>query len=113
MRNSCFLENQLILQNFNFFMTTALQSPSGRRIARLQEASLLDGPMLLLNSIRGFRSNQTLTWLATVPLALMGLGVFGFAARAEVGLSDLKELKLRLSWQITFGYLLPPYSSYL
>ncbi|KGG16665.1 MULTISPECIES: ammonium transporter [unclassified Prochlorococcus] len=70
-------------------MTTALQSPSGRRIARLQEASLLDGPMLLLNSIRGFRSNQTLTWLATVPLALMGLGVFGFAARAEVGLSDL------------------------
>jgi Amt family ammonium transporter len=27
--------------------------------------------------------------MATVPLALLGLGVFGFAARAEIGLSDL------------------------
>ncbi|AAP99341.1 MULTISPECIES: ammonium transporter [Prochlorococcus] len=70
-------------------MTTALQSPPRRRIARLQEVSLLEGPMLLLRSIRGFRSNQSLIWLATVPLALLGLGVFGFAARAGVGLSDL------------------------
>ena len=70
-------------------MTTALQSPPRRRTARLQEVSLLEGPMLLLKSIRGFRSNQGLIWLATVPLALLGLGVFSFAARAEVGLSEL------------------------
>tara|TARA_Y100001968_G_scaffold10830_1_gene9074 strand:+ start:3427 stop:4923 length:1497 start_codon:yes stop_codon:yes gene_type:complete len=70
-------------------MTTALQSPPRRSTSRLQDASLLNGPMLLLRSIRGFRRSQSLVWLATVPLALLGLGVFTFSARAEVGLSDL------------------------
>ena len=70
-------------------MTTALQSPPRRSTTRLQDASLLNGPMLLLRSIRGFRRSQSLVWLATVPLALLGLGVFTFSARAEVGLSDL------------------------
>jgi len=70
-------------------MTTALQSPTRRSTSRLQDASLLNGPMLLLRSIRGFRRSQSLLWLATVPLALLGLGVFTFSARAEVGLSDL------------------------
>jgi len=70
-------------------MTTALQSPSRRRTSRLQDASLLNGPMLLFRSIRGLRRSQSLVWLATVPLALLGLGVFTFSARAEVGLTDL------------------------
>ena len=70
-------------------MTTALQSPPRRSNSRLQDASLLNGPMLLLRSIRGLRRSQSLTWLATVPLALLGLGVFTFSARAEVSLGDL------------------------
>ena len=70
-------------------MTTALQPSSRRRTSRLQDASLLNGPMLLFRSIRGLRRSQSLVWLATVPLALLGLGVFTFSARAEVGLTDL------------------------
>jgi len=70
-------------------MTTALQSPPRRSKSRLQDASLLNGPMLLLRSIRGFRRSQSLVWIATVPVALLGLGIFTFSARAEVGLSDL------------------------
>ena len=69
-------------------MTTALHSRPGRR-KNLQEVSLLEGPMLLLRSIRGFRTNQSLIWLATVPLALFGLSVFTFAAKAGPGLGDL------------------------
>ena len=69
-------------------MTTALHSRPGRR-KTLQEASLLEGPMLLLRSIRGFRTNQSLIWLATVPVALFGLSIFTFAAKAGPGLGDL------------------------
>ena len=69
-------------------MTTALHSRPGRG-KRLQEASLLEGPMLLLRSIRGFRTNRSLIWLATVPVALFGLGIFTFAAKAGPGLGDL------------------------
>ena len=63
-------------------MTSALHSPSRRSKARLQEASLLEGPMLLLKSIRGFRTNRSLTWLACVPVALLGLGIFNLSAHA-------------------------------
>jgi len=70
-------------------MTIAMQKPSGKSTARLQDASLLHGPMLLLRSIRGLRTNRSLIWLATVPLALIGLGIFNFAAQAGPGLSDL------------------------
>ena len=63
-------------------MTTALHPPSRRRKARLQEVSLLEGPMLLLQSIRGFKSNRAILWLACVPLALFGLGIFNLSARA-------------------------------
>ena len=69
-------------------MTTALHSRPGRR-KTLQEASLLEGPMLLLRSIRGLRTNQSLIWLATVPVALFGLSIFTFAAKAGPGLGDL------------------------
>ena len=69
-------------------MTTAMQTPRRRSRSKLQEASLADGPMLLLRSIRGFSSNRSMLWLATVPLALFGLGVFNLSANA----SDLPEL---------------------
>ncbi len=69
-------------------MTSALNSPPRRRSARLQEASLLEGPMLLLRSIRGFSSNRSLMWLACVPLAFVGLGLFNLSAHA----ADLPEL---------------------
>ena len=69
-------------------MTTATQSPPDRRRKTLQEASLLEGPMMLLKSIRGFSSHRSLVWLACAPVALLGLGIFTFAAKAE----ELPEL---------------------
>ena len=69
-------------------MTTALQTPQRRSRNKLQDASLVNGPMLLLRSIRGFSSNRSMLWLATVPLALFGLGIFNLSAHA----ADLPEL---------------------
>ncbi len=69
-------------------MTTAMQTPPRRTRSKLQEASLADGPILLLRSIRGFSSNRSMMWLATVPLALFGLGVFNLSAHAN----ELPEL---------------------
>jgi len=69
-------------------MTTALQTPQRRSRSKLQEASLVNGPMLLLRSIRGFSSNRSMLWLATVPVALFGLGIFNLSAHA----GDLPEL---------------------
>ena len=63
-------------------MTTALQTPQRRSRSKLQDASLINGPMLLLRSIRGFSSNRSMLWLATVPLALFGLGIFNLSAHA-------------------------------
>ena len=51
--------------------------------------------MLLLRSIRGFRTNRSLTWLACVPVALAGLGIFNLAAHAEgASYDDLTGLQL-------------------
>ncbi len=69
-------------------MTTALQTPQRRSRSKLQDASLVNGPMLLLRSIRGFSSNRSMLWLATVPLALFGLGIFNLSAHA----AELPEL---------------------
>ena len=69
-------------------MTTALQTPQRRSRSKFQDASLVNGPMLLLRSIRGFSSNRSMLWLATVPLALFGLGIFNLSAHA----ADLPEL---------------------
>ena len=69
-------------------MTTAMQTPQRRSRSKLQDVSLVNGPMLLLKSIRGFSSNRSLMWLATVPLALFGLGIFNLSAHA----ADLPEL---------------------
>ena len=65
-----------------------MQTPPRRTRSKLQEASLADGPMLLLRSIRGFSSNRSMLWIATVPLALFGLGVFNLSAHAN----ELPEL---------------------
>ena len=70
-------------------MTTALNSRVGVKRSKLQDVSLLEGPMLLLRSIRGFRTNRSLIWLATVPVALFGLSIFTFAAKAGTELADL------------------------
>jgi len=71
-------------------MTTALQTPQRRSRFKLQDASLVNGPMLLLWSIRGFSSNRPMLWLATVRLALFGLGIFNLSAHA----ADLPELNV-------------------
>ena len=69
-------------------MTTAFHAPPQRRRKTLQEASLLEGPMLLLKGIRGFSSNRAMIWISCAPLALMGLGIFTLSAKAE----ELPEL---------------------
>ena len=43
----------------------------------------MEGPMMLMKSIRGFSSNRAITWMACAPLALIGLGIFSLSARAE------------------------------
>ncbi|SBO41891.1 ammonium transporter [Cyanobium sp. NIES-981] len=67
-------------------MTIASHPP--RRPKRLQEASLLEAPSLLLRGIRGLSSQRSLVWLACIPLALFGLGVFNLSAHA----AELPEL---------------------
>ena len=59
--------------------TTPPRRPQGRR---LQQVSLLEAPPLLLRKIRGLTSSRTVTWLACVPIALAGLGMFNLAAHA-------------------------------
>ncbi|MEB3183901.1 MAG: ammonium transporter [Cyanobacteriota bacterium] len=54
----------------------------------LQQVSLIDAPQHLLRSFRGLSSSRTLTWLACVPIALLGLGLFNLSAHA----AELPEL---------------------
>jgi Amt family ammonium transporter len=54
----------------------------------LREATLLEAPQLLLSKVRGLSSTHSLTWLACVPVALFGLGVFNLSAKA----AELPEL---------------------
>ncbi len=63
----------------------ALRRPGPRS---LQQASLLDAPSLLLARLRGLSSQTSLIWLACVPVALAGLGVFNLSAHA----AELPEL---------------------
>ncbi|MFM7313713.1 MAG: ammonium transporter, partial [Cyanobium sp.] len=69
-------------------MTVATPRPRRPQVRRLQQASLLEAPPLLLRKIRGLSSNRTLTWLACVPIALAGLGLFNLSAHA----AELPEL---------------------
>lgn len=55
---------------------------------RLKEASLLEAPTVLLGRLRGLSSQKSLIWLACVPMALAGLGVFNLSAHA----AELPEL---------------------
>jgi ammonium transporter, Amt family len=63
-------------------MTLASGAPRSSPPRRLREASLREAPELLLRRLRGLTSQRSLTWLACVPLALFGLGVFNLSARA-------------------------------
>lgn len=69
-------------------MTVAMHSPQRRKPRRLQETSLLNAPDVLLSRVRGLSSTRALTWLACVPLALFGLGIFNLSAHA----AELPEL---------------------
>jgi len=69
-------------------MTHDLPAPRRRRIRSLQQLSLLDAPAELFRRIRGLSSSSTLTWLACVPIALLGLGLFNLSAHA----AELPEL---------------------
>ena len=69
-------------------MTVAPHAPRRAAPRSLQGVSLSEAPALLLRSIRGFSSNRSLTWLACVPIALFGLGLFNLAAHA----TELPEL---------------------
>lgn len=69
-------------------MVAATPGPRRPQVRSLQQASLLEAPSLLMRKVRGLSSNRTLTWLACVPIALMGLGLFNLAAHA----AELPEL---------------------
>jgi Amt family ammonium transporter len=65
-------------------------SPPARRSPQrsIPAASLQSAPAILLSRCRGLSSSRTLTWLACVPVALIGLGLFNLSAKA----ADLPEL---------------------
>ncbi|MFM9100852.1 MAG: ammonium transporter [Cyanobium sp.] len=63
-------------------MTIAHPRPPRPAAQRLQQVSLIDAPQHLLRKIRGLSSSRALTWLACVPIALFGLGLFNLAAHA-------------------------------
>ncbi len=69
-------------------MTLDMPAPRRRRIRDVAQMSLLDAPTALFRQIRGLTSSRTITWLACVPIALMGLGLFNLAAHA----AELPEL---------------------
>ncbi|GCE64608.1 ammonium transporter [cyanobiont of Ornithocercus magnificus] len=64
-------------------MKTVSHTPKRQDKVHLRKASLLDGPMLILRRILSFASRRSLIWLATVPLALFGLGIFNLSSRAQ------------------------------
>lgn len=69
-------------------MTLDMPASRRRRIRDVAQMSLLDAPSALFRQIRGLTSSRTITWLACVPIALMGLGLFNLAAHA----AELPEL---------------------
>jgi Amt family ammonium transporter len=69
-------------------MTLDMPAPRRRRIRDVAQMSLLDAPSAIFRQIRGLTSSRTITWLACVPIALMGLGLFNLAAHA----AELPEL---------------------
>ncbi|MCP9849628.1 ammonium transporter [Cyanobium sp. Morenito 9A2] len=69
-------------------MTAAPSVPYRQRPKRLRDATLLETPAVLAGKIRGLSNPRTLTWLACVPVALFGLGLFNLSAHA----ADLPEL---------------------
>ena len=69
-------------------MTVSSQQHKVRPRRSLSESSLLEAPALLMRKVRGLSSQEALTWVACVPLALFGLGVFNLSAHA----AELPEL---------------------
>ncbi|MEB3303445.1 MAG: ammonium transporter [Cyanobacteriota bacterium] len=69
-------------------MMRLVPSWRGRSKGLLHSQSLQDAPLQLLSHLRGVQSSGTLTWLACVPMALLGLGLFNLSAKA----AELPEL---------------------
>jgi Amt family ammonium transporter len=59
-----------------------LISSTRRRRSSLAASSLRNAPKQLRTRLKVLSSSSTLTWLACVPIALMGLGLFNLAAKA-------------------------------
>ncbi|MEB3316943.1 MAG: ammonium transporter [Cyanobacteriota bacterium] len=60
----------------------SLISSTRRRGPSLASSSLRNAPIGLRTRLKVLSSSSTLTWLACVPIALMGLGLFNLAAKA-------------------------------
>ncbi|MFM8275700.1 MAG: ammonium transporter [Cyanobium sp.] len=69
-------------------MVIVTSQPRRRPPQRLLERSLHEAPVLLFRNLRGLASSRSLTWLACVPVALLGLGLFNLSAHA----AELPEL---------------------
>jgi Amt family ammonium transporter len=69
-------------------MTTVPQFLRRAPRRALGGASLRQAPLLLLQRLRSFAGRGGATWLACIPIALVGLGVFNLAAHA----AELPEL---------------------
>jgi Amt family ammonium transporter len=63
-------------------MAAATNLAVRQRRPRLRDASLLEAPSILASRIRGIQHPRTLTWLACIPVALFGLGLFNLSAHA-------------------------------
>ena len=68
-------------------MTVAPHLPQSRQ-QRLRDCSLIEAPPLLFRRLWKGTTNSSLIWLACVPIALFGLGVFNLSAHA----AELPEL---------------------
>ncbi|MFM7236362.1 MAG: ammonium transporter [Cyanobium sp.] len=63
-------------------MTQTFPSWRKKSMACLSSQSLQDAPLRLFSCLRGAQSSRALTWIACVPIALLGLGLFNLSARA-------------------------------
>ena len=69
-------------------MTSVPHRPLQGPPRRLRDVSLEESPSLLFRRLRSFTRSGRLAWLACVPVALIGLGLFNLSARA----AELPEL---------------------
>ncbi len=69
-------------------MTQSFSSRRRRSAPAPHSESLQEAPILFFRGVKGIQSPRVLTWLACVPVALLGLGLFNLSAKA----AELPEL---------------------